>query len=260
MKKLHTFVVLAYKESEFLEDCINSVLNQSVKTNVVIATTTENKYIKNIAKKYKIDLIVGEHTNIGGDFDFAKNSAKTPLVTIAHQDDIYDFKYAENIIKQYKKHKNSTIIFTDSYEIRNNKKVTLNTNLIIKKIMLFPLKFKFISNIKFVKRMTISFGNSICCPAVTFVNKKCPQKIFDSDFLSNVDWHAWEKLSKINGKFVYISKKLVGHRIDETTTTTSIIKQGIRTKEDLEMFKKFWPKKMAEIINKFYSNSEKSNK
>ena len=51
----------------------------------------------------------------------------------------------------------------------------------------------------------------------------------------------------------------MGHRIDDSTTTTSIIKQGIRTKEDLEMFKKFWPKKIAEIINKFYANSEKSN-
>lgn len=259
MKKLHTFVILAYKESKFLEDCIKSVLNQSVKTNIIIATTTDNKYIRNIAKKYKLDVIVGEHTNIGGDFDFAKNVAKTPLATIAHQDDIYEYEYAENIIKYYKKYKNATIIFTDSYEIRNGKKITTNTNLKIKRIMLFPLKFKFLSNIKFIKRMTISLGNSICCPAVTFVNGNAPKKVFDSEFLSNVDWYAWEKLSKRKGNFIYISKKLMGHRIDDSTTTTSIIKQGIRTKEDLEMFKKFWPKKIAEIINKFYANSEKSN-
>ena len=47
-KNIHTFVVLAYKESTYLEDCINSVLNQSVKTNVVIATSTPNEFINQI--------------------------------------------------------------------------------------------------------------------------------------------------------------------------------------------------------------------
>lgn len=47
---IHTFVVLAYKESKYLEDCIKSVINQSVKTNVVIATTTDNGFIRNLAK------------------------------------------------------------------------------------------------------------------------------------------------------------------------------------------------------------------
>ena len=35
MKNLHTFVVLAYKESAYLEECIKSVLNQEYKSEVV---------------------------------------------------------------------------------------------------------------------------------------------------------------------------------------------------------------------------------
>ena len=58
MRKIHTFVVLAYKESEYLEDCIQSVLNQSYKSEVVIATTTDNDYIRNMAKKYKLEKLV----------------------------------------------------------------------------------------------------------------------------------------------------------------------------------------------------------
>jgi len=259
-KELHTFIILAYKESEFLEECIKSTINQTKKTDVVIATTTDNQYIRDLAHKYKLDVIVGEHTNIGGDFDFAKNAAKTELVTIAHQDDIYEPEYAENIINYYNKCKNSTIIFSDYYEIRNNKKIENNLNLKIKRIMLSPLKIKLLSNKKFVKRLVLSLGNSICCPAVTFVNKNCPKAVFDSDFKSNVDWYAWKKLSEIKGNFIYVPKRLMGHRIDETTTTSDIIKQGIRTKEDLIMFEMFWPKKIAKIINNFYSNSEKSNK
>lgn len=255
----HTFVVLAYKESKFLEECIKSVLNQTIKTNIVIATTTDNSYIRNIAKEYKLKVITGKHTTIGGDFDFAKNVVDTELVTIAHQDDIYEKEYAEKIIKYYNKYKDASIIFTDYYEIRDDKKVYTNTNLKIKRILLFPLRLKWISHFKFIKKAVISFGNSICCPAVTFINNNCPTNVFTCDMKSNVDWFAWEKLSKTKGRFVYIPQKLMGHRIDESSTTTDIIKQGIRTNEDLEMLEKFWPKKIAKIINKLYSQSEQSN-
>ena len=256
---IHTFVILAYKESPFLEECIKSVLNQSIKSNVVIATTTKNKYICDLAKKYNINVIEGKHTSIGGDFDFAVSVAKSKLVTVAHQDDLYDFNYAEEVINNYYRHKNTLIIFSDYYEIRNEKKVYTNKNLVIKRILLLNLIFKKISGIKFLKRNSLRFGCSICCPAVTFVLDNCPKKIFNSDMKSNVDWYAWEKLSKISGKFIYVNKKIVGHRVDDTTTTTDIINQGIRTKEDLFMFEKFWPKSIAKIINKFYKKSENSN-
>ena len=115
---LHTFVVLAYKESIYLEECIKSVMNQSYKSEVLIATTTDNKYIRDLAKKYKLEVVVGKHTNIGGDFDFAVNCGKTPLVTVAHQDDLYDYDYANVIVDEYQKYSDRTIIFTDYYEIR----------------------------------------------------------------------------------------------------------------------------------------------
>ena len=51
----------------------------------------------------------------------------------------------------------------------------------------------------------------------------------------------------------------MGHRISEESTTTKIINEGIRTKEDFEMFKKFWPLSVAKFINKFYIKSEKNN-
>lgn len=260
MTYFHTFVVLAYKESVYLEECIRSVLNQSTDSNVVIATTTDNKYIRKIAKKYGLDVIVGKHTTIGGDFDFARRSVDSELVTIAHQDDIYDYLYVENIINVYKKHNDASIIFTDYYEIRNNNKIFTNINLKIKRILLTPIRVQFFGKFKFFKRLVLCFGNSICCPSVTFINKNCPDEVFTSKFKSDCDWYAWEKLSKLDNSFIFISKKLMGHRIDESTTTTDIISNGIRTKEDLEILKKFWPDKVALLINKAYKNSEKSNK
>ena len=256
---VHTFVVLAYKESEYLEECIKSVTNQSYNSNVIIATTTDNKHIRTLANKYKLDVIVGKHTSIGGDFDFAINTGKTELVTIAHQDDIYDYNYSKEIVDEYNKYPDSTIIFTDYYEIRNNNKIYSNLNLKIKRILLFPLRFRALSKSKFFKRWCIRFGNGIGCPAVTFVKNNCPSKIFTSKYKCNVDWFAWEKFSKLKGRFIYIKDRLMGHRISETSTTTDIIKAGIRTKEDYEIYINFWPKCIAKILTKAYKNSEKSN-
>lgn len=258
-KVLHTFVVLAYKESAFLEDCVNSVVNQKYKSNVVIATTTDNEYIRNIAKKYNLEVVVGKHTNIGGDFDFAVGVGNTELVTVAHQDDIYEYEYSYKVVQKYKEYSDSSIIFTDYYEIRDNKKVESNTNLKIKRIILSPLKNTKKCNKKSRKEWAIKFGNSISCPAVTFVKANCPKKIFESEYKSNVDWLAWVRLSKIDGRFSYIKDMLMGHRISEESTTTDIVKQGIRTKEDFEIYSMFWPKFIARIITKAYKNSEKSN-
>jgi hypothetical protein len=110
-----------------------------------------------------------------------------------------------------------------------------------------------------MKRNALRFGNSICCPAVTFVNDNCPKEVFTSKYKCDVDWFAWEKLSKIKGKFIFIRKCLMGHRISEESTTTDIINNGIRTKEDYDILCKFWPKFIAKLINKYYKKSEKSN-
>lgn len=261
-KNNHTFVVLAYKESKYLEECINSLLSQSLKTNIVIATSTPNKYINDIAKKNKIKVIINkENKGIANDFNFAVNCVESNLITIAHQDDIYDKDYAKNIVEKYKNYKNALIFFTNYFEIRNNEKVYSNKNIKIKEKLLFLLKNKKLSSYRFVKRSALRFGNAICCPSVTFCKKNIHLKeIFTSTFTSNMDWLAWERLSKENGSFIYINKKLMGHRVHEESTTTKIIEEGNRTNEDYEMFVKFWPKWIAKILNKFYKNSEKSNK
>ena len=108
-------------------------------SNVVIATTTDNKFIRNLAKKYKLEVVVGKHTNIGGDFDFAKNVGKTELVTVAHQDDIYDYDYSYEMVKAYKNNKDAIILFPNYYEIKKGNKVYNNLNLKIKRFLLRPL-------------------------------------------------------------------------------------------------------------------------
>ncbi|MGI5892558.1 MAG: glycosyltransferase family A protein [Bacillota bacterium] len=255
---IHTFVVLAYKESPYLESCIQSVIQQSYPSQVVIATSTPNRYIQKIANQYYLPIIVNEqakHT-IGDDFDFARTCVDSELVTIAHQDDIYEKDYAKTIVNAYKNNHDAIILFSNYFEIRNNKRVYENTNLKIKRKLLSCLRL----SSAHCKRWSISLGNSICCPAVTYHNKLISyNKIFDSNYKSNVDWFAWEKLSRLPGRFIFIDYSLMGHRVHEESTTTQIIEDNARTNEDLDMLKKFWPSSIAKLINHLYKNAEKSN-
>ena len=55
----HTFAICAYKESPYLEECILSLKNQTVKSNIIMATSTPNEWIQGLAEKYEIaDMVI----------------------------------------------------------------------------------------------------------------------------------------------------------------------------------------------------------
>lgn len=259
MKK-HIFVICAYKESPFLEECIESTLNQSVTSEVIVSTSTPNEYIQSICDKYGVKLYVNTgEKGITQDWNFAYSVADAEYVTIAHQDDVYDENYLSNVLGYMKKAKDPIIFFSDYGELRDGEKVYKSSLLTIKRLMLLPLRYKSMWNKVFVRRRVLSMGNPICCPSITFNKDKCPAVPFENHFISNEDWQAWEKLSKKDGAFVYCSKVLMFHRIHRDSTTSMVLDSNGRTKEDFEMFSMFWPRWIASILTKVYGRSEKSN-
>lgn len=60
MSLSHTFAICAYKESKYLEDCILSLKNQTVKSEIILATSTPNQYIYALAAKYDIPVYINE--------------------------------------------------------------------------------------------------------------------------------------------------------------------------------------------------------
>ena len=102
----HTFAICAYGESPYLEECIESVKNQTVRSKVILVTSTPCDYIKNLCEKHKILYFINHgKTGITQDWNFAYSKAETPIVTITHQDDVYFREYTEHIVKFYKKRK-----------------------------------------------------------------------------------------------------------------------------------------------------------
>ena len=120
----HTWALCAYKESAFLEECIKSLLAQTVKSKIIIATSTPNGHIEALAQKYKMPLYINDGvTGIGGDWNFAYGKCDTHLVTIAHQDDIYEPDYLKEMLEFMNKAHDPIIYFSGYAELREGKKV-----------------------------------------------------------------------------------------------------------------------------------------
>lgn len=257
----HTFVVCAYQESRYLEACVQSLITQSVKSHICIATSTPNMLIQSISEKYNLPVYVNtEQLGIAEDWNFACRCAKTPLVTLAHQDDVYNNNYTEWVIDALNRCNHPLIAFTDYCEIRDDVTIETTALLKVKRLMLFPLRIKGLWKNKFIRRRILSIGSAICCPTVTMVLPNLKTPVFKNNMKSNIDWQAWEEISKIDGEYAYVSKTLVKHRIHGESTTSALLKVNGRKKEDLYMFYKFWPKPIAHIIDWFYQVNEKLNK
>lgn len=261
----HTFAVCAYGESPYLEECVSSVRRQSLATRVLISTSTPNGRIRSVAEKFDVELVVNEgDPGIAHDWNCALGHASTPLVTIAHQDDVYDAAYAESIIGYANRSRRPLLLFTDYGEIRmgaSGAAVADHTPMLrVKRLMLAPLKVRRRWGSVALRRRVMSFGSPICCPSVTYCLPNLPSPVFHEGMRGGLDWDAWERASRLPGDFVYVPERLMRHRIHEGSETSAIIKDDIRTQEDLTMFERFWPRPVARALNLLYGLSLRSNK
>ena len=69
MKSEHTFVICAYQESPYLEECIQSVLAQKEDGAVLIATATPNDHIQALADRYGLEALLQIRTLLIGTND-----------------------------------------------------------------------------------------------------------------------------------------------------------------------------------------------
>ena len=89
--ELHAFVICAYGESKYLEECIQSLLCQTIKSRILIATSTPNEFINELGRRYRLEVYINrDGRGIADDWNFAYAQADSKYVTLAHQDDIYE--------------------------------------------------------------------------------------------------------------------------------------------------------------------------
>lgn len=258
--KEHTFIICAFGESPYLEECIRSLFAQKVRSEICIATSTPNRHIHDLAEKYRLQLYVNaERGGIAADWNFAYAMGKTPYRTIAHQDDVYFPEYTELLFWATRQSKKPLIFFTNYWELRGRGYVKGNALLRVKRLMLLPLHRRRLQGSVWVRRRILSLGNPICCPSVTFACENLPDVVFASGFRVSLDWEAWERLSRRQGEFVYMARPLMAHRIHDGSETSAAIGDQARRREDQAMYEKFWPAWMVKLLQRAYAASEKSN-
>lgn len=260
----HSFIVPAYGDSPFLPHCLASLQAQSIQSKCIIATSTPSSFITQQARQFACSLIKIPGGGLAEDWNAALDLAKTPYVTLAHQDDIYHATYTEQCLEHYTHFPDTDIIFTDYTELIAGKSQKNTVNLWIKRALLAGFQAATIGKKHFPRKSLwdkISFlfllqlGSTICCPSVCYRHAALPIPLFNPSFSVNADWDAWIRLFKSGKTFHYLPANLVTHRLHKDATTSQAIHSSRRYEEDELIFSRLWGKKLANIFLKFYTLS-----
>ena len=254
-----TFVVCTYKECAYLEECIKSLVNQTVKANILISTSTPNEYVKGIANKYGIEIRVNPNGGQIKDYNFAMKQPDTELIMLMHQDEIIRENFVERVVFELNHVKKPIIAFTNYLEMHNDMVDEKPSTMVrIKRILLFPLYARCLSGTWLGKRGIQLFGDPITHPTVVCVRKEMPDEIFREQYKASMDWDLWERLSRQKGSFVYVKDVLLYHRMNDENQTVKLLNTtNARYEDEFDIFCRFWPKPIARLIMKFYSGAAK---
>ncbi|MDO4277465.1 MAG: glycosyltransferase family 2 protein [Lachnoclostridium edouardi] len=252
----HTFAICAYGDSPYLEACMKSLVSQSVKTNIILCTSTPSQYIEKLAAQYKIPVYVRQgESDIQDDWNFAYDKADSPLVTIAHQDDMYGKDYVKTLLKYYGKYPDMTLFTTDYVTVKERDLKGKKLVEWVKVILRLPLRNPKWNHFTWVKKAALMFGNSICCPACTYQKKILGDHLFQSEFRYTLDWDTLLSLAERKGRFICVERPLIYYRVHSGATTKKWIQNNKRSEEELAMFAKFWPKPAVQALEYFYKKA-----
>ncbi|MBW4889825.1 glycosyltransferase family 2 protein [Mucilaginibacter sp. HMF5004] len=261
----HTFAITVYKESAYLEQCIQSIVNQTVKTNVIIVTSTPTEFSRDLAGQYNIPYHVNDTDikNAATNWNFAIQKAETKLVTVVHQDDLYQPSFAENVVNKFNQYQDENVLisFTGYIDMVNDKMRKVSASALVKQMLLMPFLLSKVIKSRFLKRLVLMFGNPVCCPSVTFNKNAIGDFSFSTKYLIVLDWFAWYELAKKEGSFLFINKKLIIRRIHTDSHTTAFSNSGAAKNDEQRFFEEMWGSKLiAKLLIRVYQLGHLDNK
>lgn len=253
----HSFVIPAYGHSPYLAACLDSLAAQVHPSEIVVATSTPFDGIDVLCAKYGARLVEhGPNRGIGNDWNQAVAAATTRLVTIAHQDDLYDRQFSKEVVATYNRFPDAYFFFTDTGEVTHTGETRPGgMNLRVKRLL---ARSAFLGRRRisgpFSRRLLLGFGNSIVCPSVTLNLGVAKGFRFREDLRTNMDWLAWLELSE-RGPVAYVPQQLMSHRVHGQSETARCLDDGTRKAEDHLVLARLWPGPLAAFIGRLYSHS-----
>ncbi len=247
------FVVPAFGDSPFLAGCLASLKAQWLPSTIVVATSTPSDFITAVARDADVEVIVNpERKSIAADWNFALGVGGRRYVTLAHQDDVYAPDFAAQTLAAFAADATGVLCFTayqeiDDFGVETSSKISRVKHL----IELVTLgRSRAVAGPRL--RAYLSFGNPLPCSSVTFDTRKLRGFRFSSDYASNLDWDAWWRLMEDGATFLRTPDRLVGRRHNNLTATARLKRDGTRAAEDLIMFRRAWPRAVADTIAALY--------
>jgi hypothetical protein len=244
----HAFVVMAHGDSPFLAGCLDSLARQTVRSRILVTTSTPSDYINAAAEAAGAPVIVNlRREGIAADWNFALRAPGARRVTLAHQDDVYYPAFLGRSLELLDMGA-AALAFTGYVEIDDHGS---------------PRGSRIAAAKHALERLTLgggaepgrgrmraflSFGNPLPCSSVTFDLDRLGAFVFSAGFRSNLDWDAWLTLLEDDVIFARTPERLVGRRHNPLTATSSLIREGVRRQEDLEIFRRLWPWPLADLI------------
>ncbi len=251
--RFHTFVICAYGRSPYLEACIRSLKSQTLGSRIICTTSTPSHWLSELLARYSIPLFVREgESDIQADWNFAIEKADSGFVTIAHQDDLYNRHYVEELWNAFERYPDMTLFMTDAVTVRNGKVVHFSLKELVKKLLRLPLRLSAMGDREFIKKGILRFGNPVMCPSCAYRKNYLPDPIFHSELRYALDWDCLLDLAKWPGRFVCVEKPLLYYRIHGGAETAACIKDHRREKEERLMFEKFWTAPVVDVLMRFY--------
>jgi hypothetical protein len=261
-ESVHSFAVLAHGESPFLDECLRSLKDQTVSSEIFLATSTPSPYLSDAAARHGLEIKVNPmQGGIAADWTFAYQQCRTQYLTLAHQDDLYHPEYLDGCLSLAGRCPDNLITFTDYCEMVDGRMIPISCNLGIKKLIL-TTSYGIVRCLHagFRKRSLLSWGCVIPCPSVMFHKQTIGDFSFSPEFSINLDWDAWARLAQRPGGFCYVPRRLMTHRLHGAAATTRGIISGNRQREDLAMFRRFWPGSVAAVLAAAYQLSLRRRK
>ena len=245
----HTFVVLAYGDSPFLPGCLASLTAQTTPPRMVVSTSTPSPFIDEAAAAVGAPVIVNPaRAGIAADWNFALGAADTRYVTLAHQDDVYYPPFLNRSLGLLTASPRAALAFTGYVEIDDHGAPS-RSKISFAKHGLERLALGAATAPSRARlRAFLSFGNPLPCSSVTFDQTRLPGFAFSDAFRSNLDWEAWLRLADAGTVFARTPERLIGRRHNPLTATSALTREGVRLSEDLTMFRRLWPRPLADFI------------
>jgi hypothetical protein len=245
----HAFVVMAHGDSPFLPACLASLAVQSVRSRILISTSTPSEFISRCGAAAHAPVVVKpDQAGIAADWNFALRATDVATVTLAHQDDVYLPAFAARSLDLLAADEAAALAFTGYDEIDDHGAVRRSRISLVKHALEGAILGSTADPSAARLKAFLSFGNPLPCSSVTFRMERLAGFAFSDAFRSNLDWDAWLRLLEGGARFTRTPERLVRRRHNPLTATAALTKAGVRRAEDEVLLRRLWPRPLADLI------------